>query len=130
MVLLSSYNFLHCWKLQKSLISSEFLTSYSYYFHELHSLFLWLFSLKEKLSFAAKKSWLCVLNDICMTLVINCYFESCVKIHSHVLVRHVTYEQWGDKRIKGVKIHHFYFIYTISMTNDKVAWTFNYHYDD
>jgi hypothetical protein len=54
----------------------------------------------------------------------------CVKNHSHILMGHVNNRWWGDNNMEGVNFRHFYFIYMASMTNDKVTWLFNCHYND
>jgi hypothetical protein len=54
----------------------------------------------------------------------------CVKNHSHILMGHVINRWWSDNKMEGVTFCHFYFIYMTSMTNDKVTWSFNCHYND
>jgi len=44
-----------------------------------------------------------------MTLIINYYFESCVKSHSHELMGHVTNRWWGANKLEGVNFHIFIF---------------------
>jgi hypothetical protein len=43
----------------------------------------------------------------------------CVKIHNHILMRHVINRWWNDNKMKSVSFHHFYIIYMAFMTNDK-----------
>jgi hypothetical protein len=53
-----------------------------------------------------------------------------IRIHSYILMRHVTSRWWSDNKMESVNFHHFYFIYMAFMTDDKETWTFNYHYND
>jgi hypothetical protein len=91
---------------------------------------VWMGTLK-RFVLALRHLWLQVLND-------NMYHFShklllwilCVKSHSHILMGHATSRRWNDNKMGDVKFRHFYFIYMASMTEDKMMWTTNCHYND
>jgi hypothetical protein len=40
----------------------------------------------------------------------------------------MTSKWWNVNKMKSVSFHCLYFVYMASMINDKIIWTFNYHY--